>query len=245
MLSVRGSMNSVGRRVLIGRAVVVAGVDPLARLVAAPSRARADRAPVQLRQHRLARPPGRRPGRRAGPASDSRAWPPRRRPARPRRRGAISLPRFVVHCVRLAPNATMRSLSEISSSAAGEAKPPLMPTDQGLPANSPWPQIEVASSAPMRSASAISAASAPASTAPRPARMSGRSRAANRIRQPRARSRDRDATARERAAARAAATLPASGASCTSVGRLSTTVWRSRSARMTARSVSSRAVAGV
>ena len=47
------------------------------------------------------------------------------------------LPRFVVHDVRLAPKARMKSLSEISSSATGDEKPPLMPTDHGLPANRP------------------------------------------------------------------------------------------------------------
>ena len=49
-----------------------------------------------------------------------------------------------------------------------------MPSDQGFSANKPWPQIDVASSAPMRSASAINDSSAADSTAPRPARMSGR-----------------------------------------------------------------------
>jgi hypothetical protein len=37
----------------------------------------------------------------------------------------------------LAPKATMQSLSAISSSAIGEEKPPLMPSDHGLPENSP------------------------------------------------------------------------------------------------------------
>ena len=48
----------------------------------------------------------------------------------------------------------MKSLSEISSSATGEEKPPLMPTDQGFPENRPWPHTDVASSAPTLSASA-------------------------------------------------------------------------------------------
>ena len=151
-----------GRRVLIGRVVVVAVVDALARTVVAPSRARADGAPVQLGQDRLRGHAGIGVDGDAGPASGSRACAASTSTCATTAPGAISLPRLVVQCVRLTPNPTMRSLSEISSSAAGEAKPPLMPTDQGLPANSPCPQIEVASSAPVRSANAISAASAPA-----------------------------------------------------------------------------------
>ena len=46
--------------------------------------------------------------------------------------GAISLPFLVVHCVKLAPNPRMKSLSAIRSSATGEENPPLMPTDQGF-----------------------------------------------------------------------------------------------------------------
>ena len=36
----------------------------------------------------------------------------------------------------------MKSLSEISSSAAGEEKPPQMPSDHGLSTNRPWPQTD-------------------------------------------------------------------------------------------------------
>src|SRR5437899_9266585 len=86
--------------------------------------------------------------------------------------GAISLPFLVVHAVRLAPNARTKSLSAMSSSAIGEEKPPLIPRDHGLPANNPWPQTEVASKEPMRSASATSAGSASEITAPRPPRRS-------------------------------------------------------------------------
>ena len=56
-----------------------------------------------------------------------------------------------------------------------------MPTDHGSPANRPCPHTEVASSAPVRSASAVSTASAPEMTAPRPARTSGRCALADRI----------------------------------------------------------------
>jgi len=86
----------------------------------------------------------------------------------------ISRPRLVVHGVKLTPKPRIRSLSAIKASAAGEAKPPLMPTDQGWSANSPCPHTEVANSAPLASANAIRAASAAAMTAPRPARISGR-----------------------------------------------------------------------
>ena len=51
--------------------------------------------------------------------------------------GAISLPFLVVHCVKLAPNPRMKSLSAIRSSATGEENPPLMPTDQGFFENGP------------------------------------------------------------------------------------------------------------
>ena len=104
-----------------------------------------------------------------------------------------------------------------------------MPTDHGSPANRPCPHTDVASSAPVRSASAVSAASAPETTAPRPARTSGRCALAS-------------ASARRctlagsgwsgpGAGGSASGEMsPGKGASCTSVGRLSTTVWRSRSA---------------
>ena len=119
-----------------------------------------------------------------------------------------------------------------------------MPTDHGLPANSPCPQIEVASSAPLRSASASSAASAPAITAPRPARISGRSAltSASASRRTPAGS---GCSGPGAGGSASGVALPGNGASCTSVGRLSTTVWRSRSALVTARRVSSRADAGV
>ena len=138
----------------------------------------------------------------------------------------------------------MRSLSEISSCAAGEEKPPLMPTDHGSLANRPWPHTEVASSAPARSARAASDASAPEITAPRPARTSGRSALA--MASAMARTPAGSGLSGPGAGGSASGeTSPGKGASCTSVGRLSTTVWRSRSALTTARSVSSRAVAGV
>ena len=54
----------------------------------------------------------------------------------------------------------MTSLSEISSSATGDEKPPLMPTDQGFPENNPWPHTDVANSAPVLSASATKSCSA-------------------------------------------------------------------------------------
>ena len=158
--------------------------------------------------------------------------------------GAISLPRLVVQCVRLTPNPTMRSLSPTSSLDAGEANPPLMPSDQGSPANSPCPHTDVASSAPARSASFAMASSAPEITAPRPAMNTGRF--ALSIASARRRTLSGSGCSGPGAAGSASGGIfPVRTASCTSVGRLSTTVCRSRSARVTARSVSSRAVAGV
>jgi hypothetical protein len=88
--------------------------------------------------------------------------------------GAIRAPFAVVHRVRRAPKARIRSLSPMISAASGEANPPLMPSENGCPLKIPWPIAEVASGAPIASLSRSSGSRASARTAPRPATITGR-----------------------------------------------------------------------
>ena len=124
------------------------------------------------RSRRRRRPPRRATGRCAPSDSSSRStcttFAPR----------AISAPSRVVQRVRPAPKASTRSASAISRAAIGEAKPPEMPTAHGEPSNRPWPIAEVASTAPIASPRRSSGSRAPASTAPRPATITGRRAAA-------------------------------------------------------------------
>ena len=77
------------------------------------------------------------------------------------------------HVQRRPRRPARRPPAAISSAAAGEAKPPEMPSAHGLPANRPLATADVASSAPSMSASCSSGSRASASTAPRPAMISG------------------------------------------------------------------------
>ena len=125
-------------------------------------------------------------GRRGGVADDARRATGRCAPSDSSSRStcttfaprAISLPSRVVQRVRSAPKASTRSASAISRAAIGEANPPEMPTAQAEPSNRPWPIAEVASTAPIASPRRSSGSRAPASTAPRPATITGRRAAA-------------------------------------------------------------------
>ncbi len=123
------------------------------------------------------------------------------------------------------PQPTTRSALLISSAASGEAKPPLTPRSHGLPWNRPLATAEVASSAPLASASSSRSARAPATRAPRPATNTGRAALAS--------------ASVSRATASGAGAGGSSGgsgaitggsqcAACTSSGIASTTVRRSR-----------------
>jgi hypothetical protein len=154
----------------------------------------------------------------------------------------ISLPWRVVHMLSEAPIASTTSELEIRSAASSDAKPPEIPIDQSPPANSPFPLALVASTAPTRSAIRSSAGPAWASTAPRPAMMTGRLALASAS----------AAAWMERAAGSTgesvgggttgtASAVPAS----TPSGRFSSTGLRSIRARCTARAESAIAVSGL
>ena len=74
---------------------------------------------------------------------------------------ATRWPCRVDHMFSVAPNDSSRSAPPMSSAASGDANPPVIPSDHGLPANRPLATADVASSAPMRSASSSSAGPAP------------------------------------------------------------------------------------
>ncbi len=145
-----------------------------------------------------------------------------------------------------APAATTRSADRSSSAATGLANPPAIPSAYGLPANSPLPSADVASTAPIRSASSSSARRAPARTAPRPATIAGRRAPASRS----AAASTASAAGRVRVVGAAAAGTGAGdarsspGAACTSRGSMSATARRSRAARRKARATSSSAAGG-
>ena len=125
------------------------------------------------------------------------------------------------------PQPTTMSASRISSTASGDANPPEMPRDHGLPSNKPLATALVASNAPADSASRSNGTRA--LRAPRPAMNTGRAA-------------DISAWTRRPTASSSTATSFASGgfghgiacagtsAAWTSSGRLSRTVRRSREA---------------
>ena len=141
-----------------------------------------------------------------------------------------------------APTASTTSDSSIRSEARVDAKPPEIPTDQGLSLKSPLATALVASTAPMRSPNSSSAGPAPPSTAPRPARMRGLSASWSSF----------TAAAIDSGAGTAVRSAGAGGrgpgsvcAAISSSGRLRTTGRRSRRARWTTRTQSATTVAGV
>ena len=89
--------------------------------------------------------------------------------------GPMSVPWLIVHMFRAHPQPTIRSAPRINSAVSGEANPPEMPSDHGLPWNSPLATALVASSAPQRSASVSSASRQPRPRPPRPTTKTGRS----------------------------------------------------------------------
>ena len=150
---------------------------------------------------------------------------------------------MVVQRVSAAPNARTRSDSATSRAASGEANPPEIPTAHGEPANRPCPIAEVASTAPIASPSRSSGSRAPASTAPRPAMITGRRAAAiSAATSATAAPVTGAARAGDAGAALAGAAAAPASSPCTSSGMLSTTGRRSACARCRARAVSAAAV---
>ena len=147
----------------------------------------------------------------------------------------------MVQRVSAAPNASTRSASAISRAAIGEAKPPEIPTAHAEPSNSPWPIAEVASTAPIASPRRSSGSRAPASTAPRPATITGRRAAA--IRSATSATASGAGAGRSGSRSRPGGAPPGAGSAWTSSGMLSTTGRRSTRARRSARAVSAAAVA--
>ncbi len=185
LLSVRGSMNSARRRVLIGCVVVVAVVRCACAWCrcAVPCAGRRRAGPA-----RPASPPpspGRRRGRRAGRASGTRASTPRYRPARRRRRARSACRAWWSSASGWRRSAMMRSLSRDQlvrrrrGKAAADADRPGIAGEQAVAADRGGEQRAGAlgqrDQAPP---------SAPEMTAPRPARTSGRSALGQRIGQP-------------------------------------------------------------
>ena len=80
---------------------------------------------------------------------------------------AISRPCRIVHMFSVQPQPTTRSAPLISSAATGVANPPETSSAHGLPANRPFATADVASSAPLRSASRSRAVAAAGSAGAR------------------------------------------------------------------------------